>query len=398
VTSESDNEFIQLIRTVSGPDPLTTEGVDAMRRLGTRLAIEPEFSGPPRAVLSGSGAHGFNTDFVANRMIQIVKDTGDARKALAWFRKVSKATGAAGRAIKALYGVNCEASIALSEAVTLVPFSDVPASPTRDWIAAEHERANQQRGLHGFMPPPTAALCHEGYVPNIFSSATTDFSNRPNITWFNTLDDAALLLVLAPGTIPREAARWMDFDDPDIFLLSHFGVMRHSSEWAFETQRFISPPPVISTSIENLLPAYSKLAQDNKDRITLALQRLLRSRSQLHPGNRAIDLAIALEVLFMRTERDEHSYKISNRAARLLHENRDRQLPVFNQIRRLYEVRSSMVHSGKTSGEVSIDGSKISVHELVKSVETICSEVIRKFLTLGGVPADDGWRDIEFSS
>ena len=396
MTSASDNEFVQLIRSVSGPEPLSTEGVDAMRRLGTRLATKPEFSGPPRAVLSGSGAHGFNTDFAASRMIQIAKDTGDAHKALAWFRKVSKATGATTRAIKALYGVNCDTSIALSETVTLLPFSHVPVSSTRDWIVAEHEHANQQRGLHGFMPPPSAALCYEGYLENIFSSPTTDFSDRPSVTWFNTLDEAALLLVLAP-TIPREAARWMDFDDPDIFLLSHFGVMRHSSEWAFETQRFISPPPIIATSVKNLLPEFSELTQDNKDRITLSLQRLLRSRSQLHPGNRAIDLAIALEVLFMRTERDEHSYKISNRAARLLRSNREGQLPVFNRIRRLYDVRSSMVHSGKTSGEVSIGSSKVSIHELVESVEAICSEAIRKFLTLGGVPADDGWREIEFS-
>ena len=70
--------------------------------------------------------------------------------------------------------------------------------------------------------------------------------------------------------------------------------------------------------------------------------------------------------------------------------------PVFRQkIRRLYDVRSSMVHSGKTSGEVSIGSSKVSIHELVESVEAICSEAIRKFLTLGGVPADDGWREIE---
>jgi hypothetical protein len=73
----------------------------------------------------------------------------------------------------------------------------------------------------------------------------------------------------------------------------------------------MTPPPIIAASVENLLFVFSKLTRDNKDRITLALQRLLRSRGQLHPGNRAIDLAIALEVLFMQTERDEHSYTIS---------------------------------------------------------------------------------------
>ena len=51
----------------------------------------------------------------------------------------------------------------------------------------------------------------------------------------------------------------------------------------------MTPPPIIAASVENLLFVFSKLTRDNKDRITLALQRLLRSRGQLHPGNRAID-------------------------------------------------------------------------------------------------------------
>src|SRR5262249_42264986 len=45
---------------------------------------------------------------------------------------------------------------------------------------------------------------------------------------------------------------------------------------------------------------------------------IIRSRSQSHPGNRSIDLAIALEVLFMNVDQGEHSYKVSLRLARLL--------------------------------------------------------------------------------
>ena len=88
------------------------------------------------------------------------------------------------------------------------------------------------------------------------------------------------------------------------------------------------------------------------ERVNLALERMIRSRCQFVSGNRVIDLAIALEVLFMNADRDEHSYKISLRAGRLLRADIQSRERAFLEVRRLYDMRSSMVHTGNREEQV----------------------------------------------
>jgi len=83
----------------------------------------------------------------------------------------------------------------------------------------------------------------------------------------------------------------------------------------------MAPIEVTAAAVDGVFTAYRNLKKSDQGRVNLALERIIRSRCQFVSGNRAIDLAIALEVLFMNTERDEHSYKISLRAARLLRQD-----------------------------------------------------------------------------
>ena len=153
-------------------------------------------------------------------------------------------------------------------------------------------------------------------------------------------------------------------------------------------------PSIVSQQlVDGLFSAYARLKEKDRDRINLAIQRMLRARCQQFPGNRAIDLAIALEVLFMNAERDEHSYKISLRVARSLRNSLDERRTVFASVRKLYDMRSSMVHGGSASNTSNVNGVQTTGSDLVEFVDVICTESIRKFLSLGGIPEE--WRNIE---
>jgi hypothetical protein len=190
-----------------------------------------------------------------------------------------------------------------------------PASEVRDSILEHHDKANEVRGLHGFTVPPGGALFRAGVIDPLFRTPTAPQTQPATMAWFQELDEAALLLALTPQSIPFEAARCLHHDDPDIDSLGQFGISRISPD--YEPPRIHVPPPVAADLVTGLLPAFRSLGPADQDRVTLALGRLVKARCQLHPGNRAIDLAIALEVLFMNADRDEHSFKISLRASRL---------------------------------------------------------------------------------
>ncbi len=133
-----------------------------------------------------------------------------------------------------------------------------------------------------------------------------------------------------------------------------------------------------------------------KDAVVYALTaigRLLRGRSQSKPGDRAIDVAIALEVLFMNTDRDEHSYKISLRASRLLRPDVDQRRTVFAEVKSVYDLRSKLVHTGSAKDDYNVVGVKRTAHDVVDAVDSHCIQAIRKFLDRGGIP--DDWKDLE---
>ena len=154
-----------------------------------------------------------------------------------------------------------------------------------------------------------------------------------------------------------------------------------------------APAEVTAADVAGLFTTYKKLKESDRGRVNLALERIMRSRCQFVSGNRAIDIAIALEVLFMNVDRDEHSYKISLRAARLLRKDLKTRRRTFLEVKRLYDMRSSMVHSGSVKNEYRIDGTSVPAHEIVEAVDVVCTEAIRAFLGTGEIP--DDWRDIE---
>jgi hypothetical protein len=205
------------------------------------------------------------------------------------------------------------------------------------------------------------------------------------------MDDAARLLALIPKAIPIESVHWFHYDDPDVAMLGQFGLLRHGPE--LRPIMAAAPVEVAAADVAGIFAAYKKLKESDRGRVNLALERIMRSRCQFVSGNRAIDIAIALEVLFMNVDRDEHSYKISLRAARLLRKDLQARRRTFLEVKRLYDMRSSMVHSGSVKNEYRLDGASVPAHEIVEVVDVICTEAIRAILGMGEIP--DDWRDIE---
>lgn len=387
-----DAALSALVAEHSRPEPRSRDALMAVLALESVLKDEPEFA-KPRMIVSGSGAHGWLPQFAAQKMVSIVRGGSTPEAAVAWLRRVPSIRSGSGGAIKLLYGVKCAQKIAITSNIVLLPLAEVPTSSTMEWIAREHERANEAPVVHGFTVAPSAALFRPGVVEPLFRDASEDPKNELSAAWFRDLDDASRLLVLIPRAIPMEAAHWFHYDDPDVALLGSFGLSRQGPE--IRPTMVAAPVEVTAAAVDGVFAAYRQLKNGDQQRIDLALERMIRARCQFVSGNRAIDLAIALEVLFMNTERDEHSYKISLRAARLIHADTRARQRVFMEVRRLYDMRSSMVHTGHVKDEYSLDATKVSAHAIVEAVDVVCTEAIRTFLSLGGIPSD--WRPTELA-
>jgi hypothetical protein len=247
--------------------------------------------------------------------------------------------------------------------------------------------------------PPFTALFRKGTIDPLFSpSPSYDWTRAPQFQWFDDLDTATLLLALTPEAVPTETAHWFHFDDPDVDVFGHRGLSRHYDDIQPASARANTMPTMITgKAVAGTFSLFRKLKSNEKEHMTLALQRLVRSRPQLIV-NRAIDLAIALEVLFMnRDSGGEHSYKIGMRLAKLLYTDPSERSMAFLETRRLYDLRSNVVHTGRSEDDWSVGSEKRTAFELVQAGDLRCTQVIRKLLERGAMPAQDEWSSIEMS-
>lgn len=404
----TDAELEAALREAAEPDRDTTPGVTAMFALAQRLDAErPEFTGMPlRMVRSARGSHSFTGEFAAQCMLSIVRDGRPPSDAVAWLKKAVTIERGVGGAVKALYGVTCGAPIALADDVVLLPFAQLPQSVTRDWILDEHNGANssEHRMVHSWTAPPAAALYRAGTFEPLFTSpvaySPVDYTSAPPGLWFEELDTAALLLALTPGAVPSEAAHWFHHDDPDVALFGQRGITRYGGDLSPSPFRSMQAPVTVTPeNAAGVLTSFRGLTAGDRDRVKLALERLIRSRNHLHSGYRAIDLSTALEVLFMNKDRDEHSYKIAMRLSKLLHTDPAERQSAFLETRRLYDARSKMVHSGRIGKDQwnVAGGAKRNTYELTEAGDLRTVAAIRKLIARGNIPDDDDWATIELS-
>ncbi len=119
-----------------------------------------------------------------------------------------------------------------------------------------------------------------------------------------------------------------------------------------------------------------------------SLSRAVRANHRTDISDRAIDVGMAVEIIFLHGEsgvgaKGELRYKISNRGAWLLGKDKNHRKEIVKAIKKGYDVRSAAAHTGQ------IDKKEIS-H--VNSMYSICITSLRKILDMGEFPTD--WNEI----
>jgi hypothetical protein len=383
----TDDELVVHVHTAAQCEPQTREWVDAVLALEQVLADDPALT-PARMIVAGRAQFGFVAQRVAQILMLLTKETGDASSSVAWFRRLAAAEGGQATAVKALHGIECAERVELAPDIHLVPILDLERSPTvRMLLDPTANHAFSQIGA------PFAALCCAGTVPSAFVPMGVPIDHSDTGEWFDKLDIATRLLALVGDAVPFEAAHWFEYGNPDVNRFVQGGLMRYVPELA--PSIYTSRVTVTQGDVEGLLPSFRSLRKSDADRISLALDRLIRSRSQIHPGNRAIDVAIALEVLFMNQDRDEHSYKISLRAARLLGASSDERRRIQGITKAVYDLRSTMVHTGRAKEPLKAGMAKLSAYDVVTAADAVLVRTIRDFLRRGEIPK--AWPEIELA-
>lgn len=271
--------------------------------------------------------------------------------------------------VVAVSGVAPTGVVDLGLGLKLLPWSELPETLQKKMVVP-----HLGGGLNGY---PSSAL--------VWAVDAPVSHTKPGMTQQVGLPDLALMhdaLACISATVPTSVAAlcaWLE--TPAWVPRFSSWMMWPSSEGHLD--RHVLTMTETSRAIELLL-ALRRLGRRPVARLRLILQRIGLSMRRRNLADAALDLGVALELIFLSDlgpERGETTFRLRLRAARFLERELHERRKIFALVGAIYKMRSSAAHDGAVPSEV--DGRSAS--EILNEGTAIAARATR-MMVLNGVP------------
>ena len=121
-----------------------------------------------------------------------------------------------------------------------------------------------------------------------------------------------------------------------------------------ENRSYLQPsliPPFLNEA-NSLLKSYQMLNQHHIESLSVAIKRLNKYCYSFNSVEKAIDLRICIEAIFLANDNNDHSqlrYRLALRGAKYIGNNMVERKEIFKKFRDAYDLTSAVVHRGKVS-------------------------------------------------
>lgn len=359
------------------------------------LSKQPEFAGENGFKIHGPNyTHSFRSSEAGPIMVDKIRAGASPEAVIDWLEKVLRAERAEGLSVMALWGITTEARIELGHGIALIPFNQLPESSQRDYLLTP-----RRSGAFGFSfprsQPPTVALT----VPEIvepFITRSLERSDPPTDPFKtrNLLEDARLALTSLGPSAPLEAGSWFQHDDPDLRAAAAYGgimtTMHEIPGSGFEPDTAIAP-----ADARQVVSGFLALKDASRAKVRVSLERLNQAMRRRAPGDKALELSIALEALLTAGDEQpgEHTYKVGLRASLLVGVDVKQRVENRAIVAAVYRLRSAVMHRGTAPESMHVRGQgDLASSELVGSGASVAASAIRRVLCEGNLP---NWYDLE---
>ncbi len=205
------------------------------------------------------------------------------------------------------------------------------------------------------------------------------------------IEPLVLLLGLVWGVGIRSFGNYSSIPEPVAATLPHIGSL-HNGLGVRGTSLLLpgfgrepNTRPFDADEVANLVARYAALPDQERNKAALALRRLRDSRERDNAdgmGDRAIDLAIALEAMFMEPgEAYNHKRIVSGRASWHFADSTLERIAVREQLKGFYEQRNEVLHGNST-----LEGNQINL-DMLEDIDNIARACLKTMITKGR-PAD----------
>ena len=359
------------------------------------LTKQPEFAGENGFRIHGPNYnHSFRASEAAPIMVERIRAGASPEAVVDWLEKVLKTERAEGLSVMALWGVTTDGRVELGQGIALIPFNQVPASPERDYLLAP-ERFSPFTFPFSRSRAPTVALLVRGIVKPFITKSNEPYDPPADpFKYRNLLDDARLALTCIGPSAPLEAGSWFQLDDPDLQAAgAHGGVMGTLHE--IPGSGFEPETEITSEDAGAIVSGFLGLKDASRAKVRVSLERLNQAMRRRLPGDKALELSIALEALLTAEDEQpgEHTYKVGLRASLLVGADAGQRVANRAIVAAVYRLRSAVMHRGTAPESIGVRGQgHLPSSKVVELGASVVSKAIQRVIVDGRLP---DWYDLE---
>ena len=155
-----------------------------------------------------------------------------------------------------------------------------------------------------------------------------------------------------------------------------------------------NPPELDEADIEKAKCLYKRLISlDTKDRekLQIAIDRWVESKTERSRLDKMIDLGTALEALYLLKDERGIASTLSVRAAWYLGNNSAHRKELLTKFRQIYSARSRAVHRGTLEDMPTFGEQPTPIRDFIKGAQDLCLQSIMKVLEDGRFPYRSDW-------
>lgn len=281
--------------------------------------------------------------------------------------------------VMVLAGVNLESEIRLSGGVELAPFDRLRHTDLKEILTRRFVNVAPNYLPSAYLQRPVS-----------YPREHVDWDATPvcsKVRWdtsFSSLEDVRLCMTAVGPSAPLWLSSWIQPDDwvPD------FGGGGMNAPELFDMG---GCPPEIASQWEELPELHRQwleLSESERKHLRVALRRINSALRQREVVDRAIDLGVAIDALFLserEPERGELGFTLRVRAGWYLGSDQAHRREVSKAFSDLWSLRNMAVHTGRLApGGHTLD--------LLRSGSTLTAKAIRKIIREG----EPDWKTIIF--
>ena len=174
--------------------------------------------------------------------------------------------------------------------------------------------------------------------------------------------------------------QWRSMADDELINLRGTTGFQYVTVQSPEDRVSIAPEQI--EEAKELYQSLRKMKPKTLRELEIPLSRLVDSTNRRQLVDQIIDLAIALESLYLPDEDTELGFRLRIRAAKHTENDLDGRRATAQRIRAFYKARSDAVHTGRVRNEYKVTKKEtMSILELTASVQDVCRSSIIKIVT-----------------